>query len=109
MLTSLLTVHDLTVGMIAIAATVGVVVRAWVSLRKTRLRERSLNERLTRALADSTPQQRPDIIRALGALAHPDTTRRQDPGSGDDTAGLPTGRLVTNLLTHARRQPPDKD
>lgn len=109
MLTSLLAVHDLTVGMIAIVATVGVVVRAWVSLRKARLRESSLTERLMQALADSTPQQRPDIIRALGALVHPDTAQQQDPGSGDDTAGLSTGRSVTNLLSNARRHPPERD
>lgn len=64
---NLFTDPNVIVGMTV--ATVGMVVRAWVSLHKARLREESLTDRLTRALKDTSPRERAEIIRALGTLA----------------------------------------
>jgi hypothetical protein len=46
---------------------VGTLVRAWISLRKAHLHEKAMTDRFTRALEGSSPQQRPDIIRAMGS------------------------------------------
>lgn len=76
---SLLTDQNVIVGVIV--AGVGAVVRALVSLRKVHLRERSTTERLARALQDSSPAQRPEIIRALGGLADQSPPRDADGSS----------------------------
>ncbi|MBV9011298.1 MAG: hypothetical protein JO272_04490 [Pseudonocardiales bacterium] len=76
-----------------IAATIGVVVRAWVSLRMVHLREKSLTDRLARALQDSSPPQRPEIIRALSTLA-------------DQPSEAAAGRSVLDWLMLVRRTPP---
>lgn len=51
---------------VVVVVTLGALLKAWISLREADLRERSMTERFTRALEDSSPQQRPAIIRAMG-------------------------------------------
>lgn len=46
----------------------GVVLNSWFSLRKLATREKFRTSRFTEALKDTSPRQRPEIIRALGCL-----------------------------------------
>lgn len=97
MAANLLTDLNVIVGVVAV--TVGVVVRAWVSLRKVQLREKSLTDRLERALRGVGPRQRPEIIRALGSLADQASEPAMDPG------GLPEHPLRRRVAS-VRRKPP---
>ncbi|HEU5470656.1 MAG TPA: hypothetical protein VFV67_08380 [Actinophytocola sp.] len=59
------------------ATAITALTRAALSLCQTVVQERSRTTRLTTALKDSTPDQRPEIIRACGHLEtlHPKPTR----------------------------------
>jgi hypothetical protein len=56
---------DITVAVVVL--TIGALLRAWISLRKVRLREQSETDRFTKAIEGSSPHQRPEIIRAMSA------------------------------------------
>lgn len=51
--------------LLALSTSAALVTRAWLGLRKTEIRERARTERLRRALEDTLPKQRPDILRAM--------------------------------------------
>lgn len=58
------------IGVVAASAvtTIGLVTKAVIALGKANMREKSLTARFKKALEDTTPPQRPEIIRAMNSL-----------------------------------------
>lgn len=94
---------ELDLAVVAVVVTVGALLRAWISLRKAHLHEKSTTHRFTKALEGSSPPQRPAIIRAMGGAAESqdDDTTPEEPDP--DT---PADRSFLAWLSRILRWPP---
>jgi hypothetical protein len=70
---------------------IAAVLKAWISLRRTRVLEESETTRLKIALKDAVPSERPAIIVALKSAKPENAT------PGDTAEGVPVLELIKNL------------
>ncbi|MGH3761770.1 hypothetical protein [Actinophytocola sp.] len=93
---------DPNLAIAASALAVATVARAWFAFRRTHIRETSTTDRFVKALEDSTPQERSDIIRAL-AEAH--TTKPAVEATSTDPPDSPDSPERPILAWLRRRWP----
>lgn len=89
------------IGVVAASAvtTIGLVTKALISLVKISMCEKSRTDRFTKALEDTTPPQRPEIIRAMNSLE----TSQGDPDNETHPSKTSVPNWVREVLTINKR------